>query len=472
MDNRELAFTPAWRLREMIVRREVSPVELANAYLERIEALSPKLNAYLTVTSDEALATARTSERRVMQGDTLRPLEGIPVSIKDLELTKGIRTSFGSLIFKDLVPDRDSGVAERTRRAGAVILGKTNTPEFGLSGTTDNRLGDACRNPWDVGRTTGGSSGGAGAALAAGLCALATGSDAGGSTRIPASFCGVTGIKPTLGRIPRFGGVGRSAPNPIAQPGPMARTVKDVALFLNVLAGPDPRDPIALRDQPPNYVTELERGVKGLRVCWSPNLGYAAVDHEVAEAIESAAKSFQELGCYVEEISIRLEDPVTHFRNIAYVMYYTGYGHLLKEQAAQMTDYVRKWLEAGQHVKVDDFARGLRYLEQLYAQMADLMERCDLLLTPTMATVAFPIGKRPDVIGGTKVDPDWGFNAFNFVFNMSRQPAVSVPCGFSSDGLPIGLQIVGRWGEEALVLRAAHAFEQAFPWTGKKPPVS
>ena len=278
MTDRDLAFTPAHELAKLVAEKKLSPVELTELYLRRIAELNPKLNAYLTVAADEAMASARAAEQAVADGEVLGPLHGVPVAIKDLEMTAGIRTTFGSLLFDDHVPDSDSGVVERVRSSGAVIIGKTNTPEFGMSGTTDNRLGDSCRNPWDTTRTSGGSSGGAAAALAVGLCPLATGSDAGGSIRIPGSFCGVYGIKPTLGRVPRFGGVARPSPNPVSQPGPMAMAVRDAAVLLEVLAGPDDRDVITLREQPPDYLADLDGGVKGLRMAWSPDLGYAAVD--------------------------------------------------------------------------------------------------------------------------------------------------------------------------------------------------
>ncbi len=472
MTDRDLAFTPAHELAKLIVQRKLSPVDLTSLYLERIEEMNPKLNAYLTVTVDEALAGAKAAEKAVIEGEELGPLHGVPIAIKDLEMTRGVRTTLGSLIFKDYVPDSDSVVVERVRRSGAIILGKTNTPEFGVCSTTENRLGDPCRNPWDTTRTTGGSSGGAGAALAAGLCPLATGSDAGGSIRTPASFCGVYGIKPTLGRAARYGGVARPAPNPVSQPGPMALSVRDAAMLLQVLAGPDDRDPVTLREPPPDYLAELDRGVKGLRMAWSPDLGYAVVDPEVAKITSEAAQVFEELGAIVEEPKIAMEEPVTRLRLITAANSYASYGHFLEERPQDLTDYARERLEMGKGVTVVDYARSLRLLEELQARMAVLMESYDLLLVPTMAVPAFPIGQRPASIGGRQVDPFWAFNPFNFVFNMTRQPAASLPCGFSSGGLPVGLQIVGRLMDEAAVLRASAAFESVRPWAGKHPPIS
>ncbi|MBI4337499.1 MAG: amidase [Chloroflexi bacterium] len=468
----ELAFASAWRIRELVAARKVSPVELTEFFLRRIGELNPGLNAYLTVCGDQALAAARAAEAAALRGESLGPLHGVPVSIKDLETTRGIRTTDGSLAFREHIPADDSVVAERVRRAGAVILGKTNTPEFGLLGTTENRLGDACRNPWDPERTSGGSSGGAAVALAAGLCSLATGTDGGGSIRIPCSFCGVYGIKPTQGRVPRYSSIGRPAANLLSQPGPMARNVRDAALLLNVLAGYDRRDPTSLREPPPDFTAGLERGVRGLRVAWSRDLGYAAVDPEVAEVCSRAARWFEGLGCAVEEPKFALENPFPAFWTIFSATAYANYGYLMEEHAEELTPYAKMCLENGQRATGADYSRALRTVHVVQDQMRVLLEQYDLLLTPTMATVAFPVGKRPEVIGGQKVDPWWGFLPFTFPINMSGQPAANVPCGFSADGMPVGLHIVGRAGDEATVLRASAAFEAAYPWADHRPPVS
>ena len=472
MTDRDLAYTPAHQLAEMVARKQVSPVELTEVFLRRIEELDPKLNAFLTVTGDEAMAAAQLAEVAVTAGETLAPLHGVPISIKDLEATAGVKTTFGSLFFRDYVPDRDSGVAERVRESGAIVLGKTNTPEFGMRGTTENKLGDACHNPWDTTRTAGGSSGGAGAALAAGLCPLATASDAGGSIRIPGSFNGVYGIKPTLGRVPRFGGVAHPSPNPVAQPGPMARTVRDTALLLQVLAGPDDRDNTMLREQPPDFLAGLNSGVRGLRIAWSADLGYATVDPEVARATAKAAGVFEELGATVEEPGITMEEPFSRMGPMVSANAYASYGHHLEERPEDLTDYARSRLEKGRQVTGQDYARALKELEMLKFQMATLMEKYDLLLTPTMAVPAFVMGEHPSEIDGRSVEKDWAFNPINLVFNLTGQPAASVPCGYSSDGLPIGLHVVGRLRDEVTVLRASAAFEGARPWAERLPPIS
>jgi aspartyl-tRNA(Asn)/glutamyl-tRNA(Gln) amidotransferase subunit A len=472
MVNQELAFAPAWELRQLIASRKVSPVEVTELFLRRIEALNPRLNAYLTVCADEALASARAAERAVMRGEPLGPLHGVPISVKDLYFTKGIRTTAGSLVFKDFVPDEDSVASERVRKAGAIILGKTNTPEFGLAGTTENRLGDACRNPWEPTCTSGGSSGGAGSGVAAGLCPLAIGSDGGGSIRIPSSFCGVYGLKPTRGLVPRTGGFGRPVFQAFSHIGPMAWTVQDAALLLQVLAGPDRRDPIALREEPPDFLSTLHQGVEGLRIAWSADLGYTAVDPEVVRVAASAARVFEELGATVEEPGLAFQDPFPFFRTITSANAYGAYGGIMETSGELLTDYTREALEAGQQVTGAQYARALAEMQQFQARMEDLFERYDLLLTPTLAVPAFPVGQAPEVIAGRRVDRRRGFYPFTFPFNMTGQPAASIPCGFSASGLPIGLQIVGRRGEDSLVLRASAAFEQARPWAPRRPPVS
>jgi len=471
-DHSELAFTPAHQLAGLIRRKKVSPVELVDTYLERIDRLNPRLNAYLTVCHDLARAAAREAEAAVLRGGELPPLHGVPVPIKDLNWTKGVRTTGGSLVYKDFIPDEDAVVVERLKQAGAIVIGKTNSSEFGQSATTENRLGDDCRNPWDPKRTAGGSSGGAAAAVAAGLAPLAQGSDGGGSIRIPAGFCGVYGLKPTQGRVPGHGGFGGM---PLfSQSGPLARTVRDAALMLAAIAGHDPRDPASLREPPPRFLTALRRRArfKPWRIAWSPDMGYAAVDPVALGAAEAAARVFEELGHSLEEATPPLDDPFAVFGPIVLADGYAVSGDLLEEHAVELMPYVKAGLERGGQIPAHEYSRALRGLERVRLQMAEFFDQYDLLLTPTLAVPAFPVGKRPRVIAGVKVSALWGAFPFTMPFNLTGNPAASLPCGFSPEGLPLGLQVVGRRGDEATVLRASAAFEEARPWAQKRPPLS
>ena len=467
----DLCFAPATEISGLIREKEVSVPELVELFYRRIDQLNPKLNAYLALCPDQAMAEARLAQEAVERERSLGPLHGVPVSIKDLEVTKGIPSTMGSLLFRDRVPDADSVLVERVRQAGAIILGKTNTPEFGQSGTTDNKLGDPCCNPWNPERTSGGSSGGAGAALAAGLCTVATGSDGGGSIRIPASFNGVFGIKPTQGRVPRYGGYGRPAVNIFSQSGPMSRTVADTALLLQVLAGPDPRDPACMRQTPPDFSAGLHGGVRGWRIAWSPDLGYAAVDPEVSRVTAEAARLFEELGATVEEPQLALEDPFPAFFDVFATGAYASYGDLLEQHRDDFTDYGLRSLEHGAEVTGADLSRALLRVDQLRRQLEDFFDDYDLLLTPTMAVTAFSVSEKPSVINGRSVEPRWGYLPFTYPINMTGQTASSVPCGFSEDGMPIGLHLVGPAGSEAKVLQASAALEELRPWADRRPPV-
>ncbi len=468
----ELAFMSAVELAQSIRDKKVSSLEATENFFQRIDQLDSQLHSYLTLCRDQALADARAADAAVRQGAELGPLHGVPISIKDLETTKGVVTTMGSAIFKDRVPDMDSIVVERVKAAGAIILGKTNTPEFGQSGTTENKLGEPCRNPWNTERTPGGSSGGAAAALAAGLCTLSMGTDGGGSVRIPASFTGLFGIKPTQGRVPRFGGYGRPSANHFSQSGPITRTVADSALLLQVIAGPDTRDITSIREPAPDFSANLGAGVNGMRLAWSSDLGYAAVDAEVVNITKQAAMKFIGLGANMDDAKLKLEDPFETFWNVFSTAAYTSYGHLLEEHRDDLSDIGLMSIEHGQQTTGADMSRAIYEVDRLGRRMEEFFDNFDLLLTPTMAVPAFPIDQRPGVIGGKTVDPFWGFLPFTYPINISGQTAASIPCGYSSDGMPIGLHIIGPKGSEAKVLQACAAFEAANPWAGDRPGVS
>ena len=468
----ELAFMSAVELAQNIRDKNVSSLEATENFFQRIDRLDSQLNSYLALCRDQALADARVADTAVQQRAILGPLHGVPISIKDLETTKGVVTTMGSAVFRDRIPDMDSIVVERVKASGAIILGKTNTPEFGQSGTTENKLGEPCRNPWNTERTPGGSSGGAAAALAAGLCSLSMGTDGGGSIRIPASFTGLFGIKPTQGRVPRFGGYGRPSANHFSQSGPITRTVADSALLLQVIAGPDSRDVTSIREAAPNFSDGLDSGVKGMNLAWSSDFGYAAVDPEVAEITKQAAMKFIGLGANVDDAKLKMEDPFESFWNVFSTAAYTSYGHLLEEHRDDLSDIGVMSIEHGQQTTGADMSRAIYEVDRLGRRMEEFFDNFDLLLTPTMAVPAFPIEQRPSVIDGKNVEPFWGFLPFTYPINISGQTAASVPCGFSSDGMPIGLHIIGPRGSEAKVLQASAAFEAAMPWADNRPRVS
>jgi len=471
MDEKQLAYTPAWKQAEMVAKKQVSPVELTDMYLRRIERLNPTLHAYLTVCADQARESAKKAESAVMKGEKLGPLHGVPISVKDIEVSKGIRSTLGSLIFRDTVPDHDTVVVERVRKTGAVILGKTNTPEFGLSAVTENRLGPPSVNPWDTRCISGGSSGGAAGALATGMCAIATGSDGGGSIRIPCALCGVYGILPSHGRIPRAGGVGNAEPNQFSQSGPMSNYVKDSAILLQALSGPDPRDPSPqMRVQPPDFVSVLDKGVKGLKVAWNRDFNYGAVDPDVEKTVRDAVRALEDMGCIVEELKIDLDvaELHPHFWRMFTANDVASLDDILKGREDELTDYARGAIEAGRAVTGGQYAQSVRRVAELQLQFSELMKPYDLLMTPTTSVPAFPFDDRPTVIAGKKVHSFYGFFPYTFPINMVGYPAASIPCGFVR-GLPVGLHIVGKMGQDAMVLQASAAYEKARPWQDKHP---
>lgn len=470
MSTDDIAFMSATTMAAAIRARKLSPVEVTQTILERIERLNPRLNAYLTVDGEGAMQAARRAEEAVSKGGEIGPLHGVPVSVKDLVCVKGLRTTFGSLLYRDNVPDHDAGAVERLRAAGAIILGKTNTPEFGLMGTTENRLGEPCRNPWNLERTCGGSSGGAASAVAAGLGPLAVGTDGGGSVRIPSAFCGLFGLKPTFGRVPHhsdFGGWGT-----LSVTGPIARTVADAALMLDVMAGAHPEDAYSVAAPRRPFRRAMKGALKGLRAAWSADMGYAAVDPEVRRMAEAAARRFADFGCVLEEDHPGIEDPISgrFYVDLAATFTAAELEGLTAEQEALLADYAITFRDYGRRVTGVQVVQANWSRWGLWARMRDFFRRYDLLLTPTLAVPAFPIGQEPEVIDGRRVLP-FGWSPFTTPLNLSGQPGASVPCGWTAGGLPVGLQIIGRPFDEATVLRAAAAFETAQPWAHRHPPL-
>jgi Asp-tRNA(Asn)/Glu-tRNA(Gln) amidotransferase A subunit family amidase len=474
VDTTELCFTPATELARLIRARKISPVEVTEATLARIERVNPQLSAFVTVTADRARADAKAAEARALKGESVGPLDGIPHSIKDLEPTAGIRTTYGSKFFEHNVPAEDGVVAARMKASGGILLGKTNTPHFGHRDMCDNLIGPPCRNPWKPDRTSGGSSGGAGAAVASGLGPVAHGSDGAGSIRIPAALCGVFGLKPSFGRVPYHPNADYWAAR--SHNGPMTRTVRDAAVMLGVLAGPDPRDPLAIDAPPGDYLEACDGDLKGLKVAWSKDLGYAAnvVDPEVATIAEQAARRFSELGCRVEAPAIRWPDPREVHKIIWQVSIAARYG----DRAIERPDWVepslmQMILNAGR-VSGTDHGKALAFRSAFYNAVREFFETYDLLLTPQMPVTAWAIDAGPND-GPKDTDgrpmPFLDRVPFMYPFNLTGQPAANVPCGFTVEGLPVGLQVVGRWHADALVLRAAAGFEAVQPWAQHRPAV-
>ena len=466
----ELCYMPALEMAEAIRKREFSCIEVVDAILERIEKINPKINAYCTVLTEEARQAAKEADEAVKQGKHLGPLHGVPVSIKDEFFTKGIRTTFGSKIFENFIPERDAIVVQRLKAAGAIILGKTNTPEFGYKGVTDNLLFGVTRNPWNLNLTSGGSSGGAGAAVAAGLGPLAVGKDGGGSIRIPSSFCGIFGFKPSFGRIPKYPVL--PGWETLGHNGPMTRTVRDAALMLDVMAGPHDADRLSLPDQKVSYLKSIESKPKELKVAWSIDLGYAVVDPQVRAVVEKAVEVFEGLGWKLQEARPNFGDPEPIFTIM-----------VLAETAAALVDAMEEWgdkidpplareVEYGKDISTMDYVKATFQRKEFWEKVYVFFKKYDLLLTPTVAVPPFAIeeGMGPRVIDGKEVSI-LGWMAFTFPFNLTGQPAASVPCGWTREGLPIGLQIIGRRFDDVTVLQAAATFEEASPWAQKRPPI-
>jgi aspartyl-tRNA(Asn)/glutamyl-tRNA(Gln) amidotransferase subunit A len=473
----EIGRMDAVTLAGHIRAKRLSPVEVVDALLARVEKLEPTLHAFCTPTPEFARAAAKQIEADIMAGRQVGPLAGVPIGIKDLVLTKGIRTTSGSYLYKDFIPDEDDVVVERLKAAGAVILGKTNVPELGYSGASHNMIFPETRNPWNIERTSGGSSAGSGAAVAAGMGPFAIGSDGGGSVRIPASLCGLYGLKASMGRVPLYPGTrderypGVSGWESIEHIGPMSRTVADSALMMSVIAGPDDRDRFSLPHPAYKWMDTIRGDIRGKRVAFSPDFGYALVDPEVREIVAKAVQVFErDLGCKVEIAHPGFDNPLGAFVNL--IMLETdlrGMRALVDKYETHMQPHLVGLIRA--KYTDEQFTDAVMGRKAVVNKLWRLMRNYDLLLTPTVAVPAFGLGiQGPPKIDGRDVAPfDW--IPFAFPFNMSGQPAASVPAGFTRDGLPVGLQIVGRHLDDELVLRASAAFEAAAPWRHRWPPI-
>jgi amidase len=449
---------PAVEISRRVRAKEISARETVEAHLARIERLNPALNAIVTLDAERALHRAAAADESQARGEALGPLHGLPVAHKDLQPTAGMRTTWGSPIFKDFVPDDDSLLVERIGRAGAIALGKTNTPEFGAGSQTYNEVFGPTLNPWDKTKTCGGSSGGAAVALACGMVALADGSDLGGSLRNPASYCSVVGLRPSPGRVPAW--PIPMAWSPLSVEGPMARTVEDLALFLSALAGPDLRAPLALDEPGAIFRQPLERNFKGTRIAWWKDLGGIPVDRRVREITNAQRPIFESLGCIVEEAEPDFEGADQAFRTLRFWAQGLRVAALAEQHRALLKDTIQWEVEQSRRITASEL--GLAHMKHtgIYHRMRLFMERYEFFVLPVSQLPPFDVTRHyPREIEGTKMETyiDWMKSCY--YISMTSTPAISVPCGFTPEGLPIGIQIVGRHRDDFGLLQIAHAFE-------------
>ena len=471
MSSAELCFLTATELARRLRAREVSACEVMEAHLAQIERVNPKVNAIVTLLPERAMAGARAADEALAKGDVAGPLHGVPIAHKDLFLTQGIRTTFGSPIYKDFVPDENLLIVERVRQAGAITIGKTNTPEFGAGSQTFNEVFGETRNPYDLSKTCGGSSGGAAVALACGMLPIADGSDMGGSLRNPANFNNIVGFRTAPGRVPVY--PSRTAWSPWSVEGPMARTVQDVALLLSVMAGFDARSPIAIDEPGSKFRAPLERELRGVRVAWSTALGGLPVDRRVTAALEAQRHVFADLGCIVEEGTPDFRDADEIFKLWRAWSFAGSYAGLLESHRAQIKDTVIWNIEEGLKVTGQQLAAAEQKRTELYHRVRLFMQAHDFLVCPVNQVPPFDVKTRYiEQIEDTKMNTyiDWMKSCY--FITVTGLPAISVPCGFTPEGLPVGVQIVGRHHDELGVLQLAHAFEQATQFWKRRPQVA
>ena len=472
----DIARMDAGTLAAKIRAKDLSAAEVTEVALQRMEMLEPHIHAYCTPTPELARATAADIDTRIARGEAVGPLAGVPIGIKDLVATAGIRTVMGSNIYRDFVPDEDDVVVERLKDAGAVILGKTNVPEFGYSGVGHNPVFPTTRNPWNLAMTPGGSSAGSGASVASFVSPFAIGSDGGGSIRIPAAHSGLVGIKASMGRVPLYPGCkderypGISSWESLEHIGPMSRTVADSALMLSVIAGPDPRDRLSIPSGDVDWLASARAAdMRGMRIAYSADWGYAAVDPEVRRVVAEAVKVFEtDLGCIVEEAHPGWDDPAEDFWSlVAMESDLVGMRAMVEGRRKEISPFLLALLD--RQWTAEDFTNANMARKRVMNHMWRFMQKYDLLLTPTLACPPFPVHMQgPEKIEDRMVrTADW--LCFTFPMNMTGQPAASVPAGFTTDGLPVGLQIVGRHLADASVISAAAAYELARPWAGSEP---
>jgi Asp-tRNA(Asn)/Glu-tRNA(Gln) amidotransferase A subunit family amidase len=464
----DFLWKSALELRELVKTKKASPVEVTKASLTRLREVEPAINAFVEVTEDQALDAARNAEKAVMAGEPVGALAGLPVSVKDLIAVKGAKLTFGSRAMAENVAAVDAPSVERVRASHGVIIGKTTTSEFGCKGVGSSPLTGITRNPWDLSKTPGGSSCGAAASIAAGVSPFGLGTDGGGSVRVPCSLTGLFGIKGHFGRVPVWP---TSATPTLAHVGPLARTVRDAALLLGVISGYDARDAGAVSQTVPDFLTECDMPAKGMRLAWSPTLGYAKPKPEVLAIAENAAKTFEDLGCSVEIVEkVFDEDPLPQFM----AEFFAGAGTRLKpvlmERRELLDPAVARTLDQALSQTMQDYYAKVFKRYDLRQKVYEFFQKYDALLTPTLPTEAFDA--ELDYAPGLATDDniiEWIF--YTYPFNLTGLPAASIPAGFTKSGLPVGLQIVGKHLGEALIFRLSAAFESARPWAHLTPPM-
>lgn len=471
MATAELCFLTAAELARRIRTRELSCREVMETHIAQIEQVNPRVNAIVTFLPEQALQQARAADEALAKGVAPGPLYGLPIAHKDLVLTKGIRTTLGSPIFNNFAPDQDEIIVERLRGAGAITIGKTNTPEFGAGSQTFNEVFGETLNPYDLTKTCGGSSGGAAVALACGMMPIADGSDLGGSLRNPASFCNVVGFRPSPGRVPTW--PHRVGWFPLPVEGPMARTVQDVALLLSIMAGPDPRTPIAISESGERFRQPLERNFKDVRLAWSADLGGLPVDPQVTAAMNAQRQTFLSLGCSIEEATPDFADADEIFRVWRAWYFDLALGDLLPTYRHLMKDTVIWNIEEGTKLTGTQIGRAEKKRTELYHRIRQFLERYEFLILPVSQVPPFDVKQRyvTEINGVTMATYlDWMRSCY--FISITGLPAISVPCGFTPEGLPIGVQIVGRHHDDWGVLQLAHAFEQATGFWRRQPRVA
>ena len=465
----DLCFTSATELAAMIRSKKVSAREVMQAHLAQVERVNPAVNSIVTLVAERAMADAVSADQELARGKLRGPLHGLPIAHKDLVETKGIRTTFGSPFFRDHIPDADAPIITLIRKGGALTIGKTNTPEFGAGSHTFNTVFGATKNPYDLTRSCGGSSGGAAVSLACGMVPIADGSDTGGSLRNPAAFCNVVGFRPSPGRV----SAGRGSWSPLSTSGPMARSVADVALFLSVIAAPDRQNPLVLADDPSRFAGRLDRDFKGTRVAWYKSLGGIPFEPEITRVVSDARRAVESLGCVVEEAEPDFTGVDEAFPTLRHLSYHASFAALAKQRPDWIKDTIHWEIAEAERQTAADVARASERQDRFYADVEAFFSRYDYFVLPVTQVSPFDVDTPyPTEIAGQKMPTYLDWMRSCWYVTLTTAPAISVPAGFTPAGLPVGLQIVGRHRDELSVLQMAYAFEQATRHGSRRPPLA